>query len=143
MDQIDESKRPALVKATKAAGTWQVPTEALLDNMTGSDDPEAMAKWPEMKYMPAEQIQKWIAQKQGLMTQYPAATRDKFIALRRKILKALYDGGVPFALGSDAVVWNVPLLRWHRVAAGARQDWADAVQATGRNSERRRLPRNG
>jgi imidazolonepropionase-like amidohydrolase len=115
MDQIDESKLPALVKATRAAGTWQVPTEALLDNMTGSDDPEAMAKWPEMKYMPAEQIQKWIAQKQGLMTQYPAATRDKFIALRRKILKALYDGGVPFALGSDAPqVWNVPGFSAHR-----------------------------
>jgi imidazolonepropionase-like amidohydrolase len=68
-----------------------------------------------MKYMPAEQVQKWIAQKQGMDTQYPAATRERFIALRRKILKALYDGGVPFALGSDAPqVWNVPGFSAHR-----------------------------
>ena len=44
--------------------------------------------------------------------------------LRRRFIKALYDGGVPFLLGSDAPqLWNVPGFSAHRelgalVAAG-------------------------
>jgi imidazolonepropionase-like amidohydrolase len=111
----DESKIPALVKATKAAGTWIVPTQVLFDNLLGPDAPEEMAKWPEMKYAePAGVVQKWIAQKQA-MAKYPAADREKFLALRRRIIKALHDGGVPFALGSDAPQWwNVPGFSTHR-----------------------------
>jgi imidazolonepropionase-like amidohydrolase len=124
MNQVDESKIPALVKETKAAGTWQVPTEVLLVNWLNDEDPQAMARWPEMKYAPAEQVQKWIAAKEGMAAKFPAADRQKFLALRRKLIKALHDGGVPFALGSDAPqTWNVPGWSAHRelkviVAAG-------------------------
>jgi imidazolonepropionase-like amidohydrolase len=109
---IDESKIPALVKATKDAGTWIVPTQVLFDSLLGPDDPEEMAKWPEMKYAePAGVVQKWVAQKQQMTGKFSAADREKFLALRRRIIKALYDGGVPFALGSDAPQWwNVPFL---------------------------------
>jgi imidazolonepropionase-like amidohydrolase len=115
MDQIDESKLPALVQQTKGAGVWQVPTQVLLDNLLGPDDPEAIAKWPEMKYVPAAQLQNFIKQKQGFTAKIPAPDREKFLVLRRKILKALYDGGVPFALGSDAPqTFNVPGFSAHR-----------------------------
>jgi imidazolonepropionase-like amidohydrolase len=83
-----------------------------------------MARWPEMKYMPAETIQGWIKQKAGQAAKFTAADRQKFLVLRRKILKALLDAGVPFALGSDAPQWwNVPGFSAHReleslVAAG-------------------------
>jgi imidazolonepropionase-like amidohydrolase len=111
----DESKIPALVKATKAAGTWIVATQVLFDHLLGPDSPEEMAKWPDMKYAePAGVVQKWIAQKQA-MAKFPAADREKFLALRRRIIKALHDGGVPFALGSDAPQWwNVPGFSTHR-----------------------------
>jgi imidazolonepropionase-like amidohydrolase len=113
---IDESKIPALVKATKDAGTWIVPTQVLFDSLLGPDDPEEMAKWPEMKYAePAGVVQKWVAQKQQMTGKFSAADREKFLALRRRIIKALYDGGVPFALGSDAPQWwNVPGFSTHR-----------------------------
>jgi imidazolonepropionase-like amidohydrolase len=122
--QVDESKIPGLVKATKAAGTWQVPTEILLVNWLNDDDPESMGRWPEMKYVPAETVAKWIAQKQGFAAKFPTADRQKLLALRRRLIKALHDGGVPFALGSDAPqTWNVPGFSVHRelkaiVAAG-------------------------
>ena len=122
--RADESRIPALVKATRAAGTWQVPTEILLVNWLNDEDPQAMAKRPEMKYVDPGLMTKWIAQKQGFVAKYPQADRQKLLALRRTLIKALHDGGVPFALGSDAPqTWNVPGFSAHRelgamVAAG-------------------------
>jgi imidazolonepropionase-like amidohydrolase len=122
--QADESRIPALVKATRAAGTWQVPTEILLVNWLNDEDPKAMANRPEMKYVEPGILTKWIAQKQGFVAKYPQADRQKLLALRRRLIKALHDGGVPFALGSDAPqTWNVPGFSAHRelgaiVAAG-------------------------
>jgi imidazolonepropionase-like amidohydrolase len=122
--RADESRLPALVEATRAAGTWQVPTEILLVNWLNDEDPQAMAKWPEMKHVPPEVLQQWIAQKQGFAAKFPQADRRRLLALRRTIIKALHDGGVPFALGSDAPqTWNVPGFSAHRelaalVAAG-------------------------
>ena len=122
--QADESRIPALVKATRAAGTWQVPTEILLVNWLNDEDPQAMAKRPEMRHVDAGILSKWIAQKQGFLAKYSQADRQKLLTLRRKLIKALHDGGVPFALGSDAPqTWNVPGFSAHRelgaiVAAG-------------------------
>lgn len=112
---LDESKITALVQATKAAGTWIVATQVLFDNLVGADSPEAMARWPEMEFAePAGVVQKWIAQKQNMM-KYAAADREKFLTVRRRIIKALHDAGVPFALGSDAPQWwNVPGFSAHR-----------------------------
>jgi imidazolonepropionase-like amidohydrolase len=122
--KADETRIAALVEATRAAGTWQVPTEILLVNWLNDEDPQVMAKWPEMKYVEPGILTKWIAQKQGFLAKYPQADRQKLLALRRKLIKALHDGGVPFALGSDAPqTWNVPGFSAHRelgalVAAG-------------------------
>ena len=122
--RADESRIPALVKATRAAGTWQVATDILLVNWLNDEDPQAMAKRPEMKYVDPGLMTKWIAQKQEFVAKYPQADRQKLLALRRKLIKALHDGGVPFALGSDAPqTWNVPGFSAHRelgamVAAG-------------------------
>jgi imidazolonepropionase-like amidohydrolase len=113
---IDESKISALVEETRKAGTWMVPTQVLLDNLLSDEDPYEMAKRPEMKYQePQAAIQKWIAQKQSFLSKAPAADRAKFLRVRRTIIKALYDAGVPFALGSDAPqMWNVPGFASHR-----------------------------
>ena len=122
--RADEGRIPALVKATRAAGTWQVPTEILLVNWLNDEDPKAMAAWAEMKYVEEGILSKWIAQKQGFIAKYPQADRQKLLALRRRLIKALHDGGVPFGLGSDAPqTWNVPGFSAHRelgaiVAAG-------------------------
>ena len=116
VNEVDESKIPALVAETKKAGTWMVPTQVLMDNLLDDVDPAVMQDWPEMKYAlnPGE-IQKWVAQKQMFMSKIPAADRAKFLQLRRRILKELHTAGVPFALGSDAPqIWNIPGFSAHR-----------------------------
>jgi imidazolonepropionase-like amidohydrolase len=112
---LDESRIPALVKATKAAGTCIVATEILFDNLMSEEDPAEMARRPEMRYVQSEEIKKWIAQKEGLRAKFTPADRATFLAVRRRLIKALHDGGVPFALGSDAPQWwNVPGFSAHR-----------------------------
>ena len=111
----DESRIPKLVAETKAAGTWMVPTQSLFESLLGDQDAATMAKWPEMKYIAADVLAKWISQKENTMKQFSADERQKFLALRRKLIKALFDSGVPFALGSDAPQWwNVPGFSAHR-----------------------------
>jgi imidazolonepropionase-like amidohydrolase len=121
---VDESGIPALVAATRAAGTWNVPTQILLENWYGPDDADAMRKWPEMQYADPRQLDEWVATKRKNVQAYPAEQRAAFVALRRRLIKALHDGGAGLLLGSDAPqTWNVPGFSIHRelatyVAAG-------------------------
>lgn len=115
MDHVDESRMPAIVQATKAAGTWMVPTEILLESTTSDEAPEVMAKWPEMRYASPAQLAQWTETKRKMMADVPSAQRVRFIQLRRRLLKALHEAGVPFLLGSDAPqMWNVPGFSIHR-----------------------------
>ena len=115
VNDVDESKLPALVKATAAANVWQVPTQVLLDNLLNDVPADELAARSEMQYVLTQgEVQKWIGQKQSF-AKYSQADRQKFLTLRRRIIKALHDGGVPFALGSDAPQWwNVPGFSVHR-----------------------------
>jgi imidazolonepropionase-like amidohydrolase len=114
MNDIDDSRFAGLVSASKAAGVWQVPTQVLLDNLLNDVPTDELAARPEMKYTPAETIKNWIAQKQNFQ-KIPQAERAKLLGLRRRLIKALHDAGVPFALGSDAPqLWNVPGFSAHR-----------------------------
>jgi imidazolonepropionase-like amidohydrolase len=118
MDALDESRVPRLVQATKAAGTWMVPTEVLLENSTSDEDPEVMARRPEMKYADPKPLAQWIATKKKMMADVPSGNRARFVQLRRRLIKALHDAGVPFLLGSDAPqMWNVPGFSIHRELA--------------------------
>jgi imidazolonepropionase-like amidohydrolase len=115
MTHVDEAGIPALVKATRAANTWQVPTEVLLDNLIGDDTSEALAARPEMKYVLQQtDIQNWIKSRQDFQ-KTPPAERRKLLSIRRRLIKEMHDAGVPFALGSDAPqMWNVPGFSIHR-----------------------------
>jgi imidazolonepropionase-like amidohydrolase len=122
IDHVDESKIPALVKATKAAGTAIVPTEALMDSFFSPEPVEQLIAKPEMKWLPADLVAGWEKSKRGFMTDgpgaMPAEKRERFLALRRKILKALHEGGVPLLLGADSPqVLNVPGVAIHRELA--------------------------
>ena len=121
---IDESKIPSLVAQTKAAGTLMVPTQVLIENWYGPIDVDAMRAWPEIRYANPVEVDQWVATKRKNVAAYPAGHRQQYIALRRRLIKALHDGGVAILLGSDAPqTWNVPGFSIHReiasyVAAG-------------------------
>ena len=124
ISQIDESRIAALAADTKAAGVWNVPTQILLENWYGSDSPEAMQRRPEMQYARPTELAQWTSEKRRNVTDYSAKDRERFIAVRRRLIKALQDAGAGLLLGSDAPqVWNVPGFSIHRelasyVAAG-------------------------
>lgn len=121
---VDESRIAALVGETKAAGTWNVPTQILLENWYGEVDVETMRGWAEIRYADPAEVAQWVATKRKNSEAVPADQRQRFIALRRRLIKALHDGGAGLLLGSDAPqVWNVPGFSIHRelatyVAAG-------------------------
>jgi imidazolonepropionase-like amidohydrolase len=121
--RVDEGRIPELVAKTRAAGTWMVPTEILLENSVSAESGESLAKRPEMKYASAQQLAQWIDGKKKF-DQIPETGRRRFVEVRRKLIKALHDGGVPLLLGSDAPqIWNIPGFSVHRelqalVAAG-------------------------
>ena len=131
MNEVDESKLPALVSATKAAGVWQVPTQVLMDNLL-NDVPTELAERPEMKYVPPETLKNWIAQKQTFQKFRRPIVRSSSV-LRRRLIKALHDAGVPFALGSDAPqFWNVPGFSAHRELRSLVDAGLTPYQALGR-----------
>ncbi len=115
---VDESRFAALAGETRAAGAWIVPTQSLLEVQRGPDDPDVMATWPGMEYVSPEVLQRWIDAKRRTMAAQPLETRQEYLALRRRLLKALYDGGVRFVQGSDSPqTWTPPGFAAHRELA--------------------------
>jgi hypothetical protein len=50
VDHLDTTKLAALVRSTRDASVWIVPTAALMENMTNAVAPESLAAMPEMAY---------------------------------------------------------------------------------------------
>lgn len=124
MPHVDESRIAALAASTKAADVSNVPTQVLLENWYGPESAETMQQRPEMQYVRRAEAAQWIATKRNNDATVSAKDRARFIAVRRRVLKALQDADAGLLLGSDAPqVWNVPGFSIHRelasyVAAG-------------------------
>lgn len=107
----DESLIPELVAATKEAGVWIVPTQAMMERWIGPTDPVTLGENPEMKYMNPQTLNNWIRTKENVISNstYNGDQANEFNALRRKVIGALHNAGVGILLGSDAPqVFNVP-----------------------------------
>lgn len=111
IEHVDVSKIPELVRATKKAGTAIVPTDTVAWNFLSTEPIEKLFARPEFKYLPKSMVEGWEKLKRGTMqqTKMSDVQRDRYFSVRRKLIKALHDGGVPMLLGSDAPqVLNVP-----------------------------------
>jgi len=108
---VDETRLPGLVAQAKAAGVWMVPTEGFFESMAGDETVEQLQARPELRWVSNNFLQSWTNGTNQFRND-PANTREvrqRFIALRRKILKVLHDGGVGIVLGSDSPqYWNAP-----------------------------------
>ncbi len=98
-----------LVAATCAARAWTVPTLALWETFL-VEDSVALARRPELKYVPQAWRANWATQlvqlRQGAP---PPPQRQQTVALRRRILKALQAAGCPIAVGTDSPqLYSVP-----------------------------------
>lgn len=106
---LDESRLPGLVAATKAAGVAIVPTERFFESVAGDEPVEQLLARPDVRYVPEAMVRGWTTSTNQIRRDNPREARQQFIAVRRRILKALFDGGVPILLGSDSPqLWNAP-----------------------------------
>ena len=115
---VDTSHFAQLAAGTKAAGTWMVPTQSLLEAQFSPETAAVLLKWPEMAYVGPRLREQWMRMKTLTDAQYTPEHRAQFLALRRQLIRVLYDGGVGFLLGSDAPQsWSVPGFSIHRELA--------------------------
>lgn len=110
-ERADPGRIGQVARATAAAGVRNVPTQTLMEHLLSPEDPEEMARRPEMRYMPPQTIRQWVEQKRNFQAQ-PAFSADRaarYIELRRSLIRALHEAGAGLLLGSDAPQWwNVP-----------------------------------
>jgi imidazolonepropionase-like amidohydrolase len=115
--ELDPAKVRPLAIATRDAGVWNAPTQSLMEHLVSPEAPEAMAQWPEMRYMPPQTIEQWIGQKRQFQQQ-PAFTPEAarhYIDVRRQLIRELHNVGARLILASDAPQWwNVPGFSIHR-----------------------------
>jgi imidazolonepropionase-like amidohydrolase len=101
----------ALAEATREAGVWVVPTETLMENIALPTPVATLAARPGMGYVPPETLARWIETKRGVLENpdYDGDAGERFIALRKRLIRALHEAGAGILLGSDAPqVFNVP-----------------------------------
>ena len=118
----DESKIEELVKLSKENQIWIVPTQSLFERWFAPISADNLLKDPEMKYMPASTLANWKRRKGQYTEDNPNFNEEQwqqFNSIRRKLIKALQDGGHGILLGSDAPqLFNVPGFSIHHEIEG-------------------------
>lgn len=124
--ELDSEKIAALAAATAMAGTWNVPTQALVEQMVDGTSVTDLRNRSEMRYVPESTVNDWVIAKERQLAErgFDPETAALAIDLRRRLILALHDSGAGLLLGSDAPqIFNVPGFSAHReldvlVAAG-------------------------
>ncbi|MGF1670255.1 MAG: amidohydrolase family protein [Balneolaceae bacterium] len=111
VDLVDTNRIQLAAEKTAEAGTWNVPTLSLVEHLASPEPPEEMIRRPEMRYMPQDVLDSWLESARNFRSRddFQPEAAQRLVEIRRMLLKALYDGGAPVALGSDAPqFFNVP-----------------------------------
>jgi imidazolonepropionase-like amidohydrolase len=110
-DRADAARLPKLIAALREKQIYQVPTQALAERWLSPLPAETFTAAPEMQYMTQENIDSWVRAKNGYNSSlnFSKERAARLIQVRRQMLLACLQGGVPLLLGSDAPqVFNVP-----------------------------------
>lgn len=112
---IDEKALADLVKRSKDAGVWIVPTSALWEVLFNAIPLETLTKYPELKYVPPGAVAAWTKGYNDRLSQIAPEVSRNIVANRVKILSALHKGGVRILMGTDAPQqFSVPGFSLHR-----------------------------
>ncbi len=109
-DCARESRIPAVVAATRDAGTWMAPTQILIEQWAEPPAAAELRARPAVRYLPEAVVGQWIAARERFLG-LPGSMElpRRFVALRRELLRQMHAAGVPILLASDAPqVFNVP-----------------------------------
>jgi len=107
IDYIDESKIPEIARLTVESNPFVTPTLHLFKFTFGRGRTEESFKTqPDIRFYPQKVIDLWMGvSKRYLATAAPIEKREKYIAIRNKIVKAIYDAGGKLMAGSDTPEW--------------------------------------
>lgn len=108
---IDAAGIAALVQLAKRSGAYMTPTQTLFVNLLGPTTPQQIARRPEMKYWPQQQVSQWVQQAEGTRNAMSStgASGQAMLDFRDDLIARLRDADVPFLLGADAPqIFNVP-----------------------------------
>lgn len=111
VDEADESRIAELARQTREAEVWNVPTQSLAESLASPTPAEEMARWPEMRYVPRQTLAQWIERKRDFQSSedFSAERAQRYLEVRRRLIRALHEEGAGLVLGSDAPQWwNVP-----------------------------------
>jgi imidazolonepropionase-like amidohydrolase len=116
--ELDAAKLADIVRRSKAAGVWIVPTSKLWEVLMNVRPIDALRAYPELKYVPAEAVESWTNAYNARENPATLEARRNLAANRAHILRALHDGGVPILMGTDAPQqFSVPGFSLHRELA--------------------------
>lgn len=111
----DAKKLADVVKRSKAAGVWIVPTMALWEVLYNTLDLKTLRDYEELKYVPQSMVDQWTKAYNNRLGQISHEDATNVIERRMRILKALNDGGVQILMGTDAPQqFSVPGFSLHR-----------------------------
>ena len=116
-DQLDTDRIAAIAEATAASGSWNVPTQFLIEVRVNSVPIEELRNRPEMRYMPEATVARWAQAKAVALGErgFSAETAKLAIELRRALILAMSRAGAGLLLGSDSPqVFSVPGFSIHR-----------------------------
>jgi imidazolonepropionase-like amidohydrolase len=118
---VDASKFPAVAAELRAAGTWNVPTILVWENLySQAETPEDMGRREELTYWPRQAVAGYVNQKRNSVNAQrsqgvTAEIAARYLGLRRQALKALADAGTPLLMGTDSPqLFMVPGFALHR-----------------------------
>lgn len=119
---VDEKKLAAIVRKSKDAGVWIVPTSALWEVLFGTIPLDTLKSYGELKYVSRQSVDQWSGAFEQRLTQIPREDAKNIIAARTRILRALHEGGVKILMGTDAPQqFSVPGFSLHRELLRMRQ----------------------
>ncbi len=107
---VDDARLAEIVQLTIDHHVYVVPTMYLWENLYGSPDADRILQQPEMRYVSPRTRESW---------RFRAGTgregADVYLALRKRVLKALSDAGAGILMGTDSPqLFNVPGFALHR-----------------------------
>ena len=116
-DEIDAGQIAAIARETAAAGTWNVPTEVLIEQLVDTTPVEELRNRSEMRYMPPDTVANWVSAKESQLAErdYDPEVAMLAVELRRRLIRELQRAGAGLLLGSDSPqIFNVPGFSIHR-----------------------------
>ena len=107
---VDDARLAEIVRLTMDHDVYVVPTMYLWENLYGAPDADRILLQPEMKYVSPRTREGW---RRRAGTGREGA--DVYLALRKRVLKALSDAGAGILMGTDSPqLFNVPGFALHR-----------------------------